>query len=130
MDGFAMDDLGGARARFACVAARWALDARAAAGLLGLSGDWSGRSLMEVVGGVGPDAEARMRLACDVDALLWRLVPDAEVADWLRSTGVGYEDENVTPLHALSSGAPALRALRRHLEEIRDSSRGMEMSAR
>ena len=118
MDGCTTSDLGGARARFACVAARWALDGRSAAELLGLSGDWTGRALMEVVGELGPDGEARMRLACDVDALLWRLVPDGEVAGWLRSCGVGYEDELVTPLEALSTGAPALRALRRHLEGL------------
>jgi hypothetical protein len=111
-------ELGGARSNFATVAARWALDAASAARLLGLGGDWSGRSLIEVIRNLDCGAETRMRLTCDVDRLLWRLVPDDAVADWLRTPGVGYEDDLLTPLQALSTGASALRLLRRYLEEL------------
>jgi hypothetical protein len=118
IDTSTMSELGGARARFAAVAARWALDANAAARLLGLGGDWTGRSLMEALVDLDARAETCMRLACDVDGLLWRLVPDASVVSWLRSAGVGYEDDLVTPLEAMSTGPAALRGLRRYLEEL------------
>jgi hypothetical protein len=113
-----MEELGGARARFATVVAKWRLDANATAALVGLDGDWTGALLMEIVGAVNASGEACMRLACEVDALLYKLVPAAEVAGWLRTPAVGYEDDLVTPLKALSTGPGELRALRRYLERL------------
>jgi hypothetical protein len=72
--------------------------------------------LIEVVGRLDARSEARMRLACEVDDLLWRLVPDDLIPEWLRTPGVGYADELVTPIAELSTGPAALRALRRYLE--------------
>jgi hypothetical protein len=73
---------------------------------------------MEVVCTLDARSEARMRLACQVDDLLWRLLPDDRISEWLRTPGVGYADKLVTPLAELSTCPAALRALRRYLEDM------------
>lgn len=113
-----MLELGAVRARFATVAARWALDAPTAARLLGLEGEWSGRLLLELLVRLDVRGETSMRLVCEVDRLLDRLVEPEHVVGWLRTPGVGYEDELLTPLEAMSSGPSAIRGLRSFLQNL------------
>jgi hypothetical protein len=67
----------------------------------------------------GAEVERRMRLIVEVDGMLIRLVPDSrDIPSWLRSPNVGYADTTVTPLVAMASGAPAIRALRDYLQQL------------
>jgi hypothetical protein len=111
--------------RFMVLGARWGLDSVQVAALLGVSADievmFDEGDLVWVLRRGGCDAERRMRLLVDVDGMLVRLVPNSrDIAVWLRSPVVGYIDEMVTPLAAMSSGAAAIRALRDYLAEMSD----------
>lgn len=109
--------------RFMVVGARWCLNSVQVALLLGVPANldvmFDEGDIIWAVRRGGIDAERRMRLLVDVDAMLIRLVPDSrDIASWLRSPSVGYADETVTPLVAMSSGAPAIRALRDYLQQL------------
>ena len=109
--------------RFMVLGARWCLDNVQVASLLGVD---VGLDVMFDEGDLvwalqhgGKDAERRMRLLADVDSKLCRLVSDSrDIASWLRTPCVGYTDETVTPLDALSSSAAAVRALRDYLDDM------------
>lgn len=47
-------------------------------------------------------------------------MPETAIAEWLRTPSVGYDDERVPPLVALSSGAGAILALRDYLRDLPD----------
>ncbi|MDE1918562.1 MAG: hypothetical protein KGJ57_21180 [Sphingomonadales bacterium] len=108
--------------RFMVLGARWCLSADQIRDLLAIDAMpvfLHEEDLSERLRTAGDDAERRMRLLVDVDRLLVRLVPDIRaIPAWLRSCGVGFASERVTPLEALSSGPGAIRALRNHLEQL------------
>lgn len=124
----AKDEVAALVDRFMALGAHWCLDNVQVTALLGIDAEldvfFDEADLLWAIARSGCDAERRMRLLVEVDGLLVRLVPDPRaVAGWLRSPSVGYENELVTPMVALSSGAPAIRALRNLLEQMPDQGR-------
>lgn len=111
--------------RFMTVGARWCLDGRQIASLLGITNviheAFDEADVEVAVREGGRDAERRMRLLIDVDTLLSRLVPEPDaVPVWLRTASVGYVDDAVTPLVALASSAGAILSLRNYLQDLPD----------
>lgn len=105
--------------RFMVLGARWCLNDVQVATLLSLDVMFDKAVLLSAVRRGGVEAEHRMQLLVDVDAMLRRLVPDGcDVAVWLRSQSVGYADDTMTPLDAMVIGAPGIRVIRDYLSRL------------
>ena len=122
MDG-SKDEMAALADRFMVLGARWCLDSVQVASLLGeaptLDVMFDEVDVAWAVMRGGVSVEQRMRLLIDVDGKLCRLVPDSrDIGSWLRTPSVGYIDDLVTPLEAMSSGAAAIRALRDYLDGL------------
>lgn len=110
-------ELAAARLRFVILASRWALDGRQAATLLGVEGELDLLRFGEHLYPLSREAERRMRILLELDALL-RRYPPARVAPamWLRCPNDDLVDE-LTPLEVLGFGPDAARQMLDHLRK-------------
>lgn len=111
-DRCAREELGVVRSQFDAVVDRWALAEREAGALLGQHAWRTGR--------LTADAEGRLRLLLDVDALLDLVLGEVAVADWLRAPNDAFVGRP-TPLAAMSEGRHVIRGVRNVLEDIGDA---------